>query len=261
MYSVSAGPAAHVFLSYAHGERADDERVHRFFDALCTEIRVLTGADRGAVVGFHDNGILRAGDDWPRELAAALATAHTLVALWSPRYFRSEFCRTEWAVFDARIRSGTPIGVRPSRAIPVVWVRTAVPAALSHVQYRDASFGAAYDRLGLRRLMREDERRYTRFVAALAERIVEVAAGPPLPALNGWDDLARRPAPSRPAGSWTPASCRSLRHSVRATGRARAVRSCPRCRTRCRGSAPSSVSTRSRTSMPVRSVSGRDHRG
>lgn len=178
----------YFFLSYAHGERDDKVRVQQFFNDLSTEIRVLTGEDGGTAVGFHDDGALRIGDDWPRELFDALCRAQTMIALFSPRYFRSEFCGKEWAVFSARVRRWEQHGgSRQSRLIPIFWVRrTRVPDVLEHLQHRDARFSDTYDREDLRELLREHARgrsgEYERFVSALALMITEVAAeGPPMP--------------------------------------------------------------------------------
>lgn len=171
----------YFFLSYAHGERDDKARVQQFFNDLSTEIRVLTGEDGGTAVGFHDDGALRIGDDWPRELFEALCRAQTMIALFSPRYFRSEFCGKEWAVFSARVRRWERRGgSRQARLIPIFWVRrTTVPDTLGHLQQSDARFGDTYEREDLRELLREHARgrsgEYERFVSALALMITEIA--------------------------------------------------------------------------------------
>ncbi|MFY1675190.1 TIR-like protein FxsC [Plantactinospora sp. WMMB334] len=164
----------YFFLSYAHGGRDDQARVQRFFADLSTEIAMLTGEDVGTQVGFHDGGALRLGDHWPRQLFEALCRAQTMIALFSPRYFRSDFCGREWAVFSARIRRWEqPAGPRQARLIPIFWVPTPVPDFLDHIQHHDPRLGAAYEREGLRELLREDGRDYDRFVLALARLVCE----------------------------------------------------------------------------------------
>ncbi|MFY1689861.1 TIR-like protein FxsC [Plantactinospora sp. WMMB782] len=176
----------YFFLSYAHGERDDKVRVQRFFANLSTEIRVLVGEDDRTVVGFHDDGALRVGDHWPRQLLEALCRTQTMIALFSPRYFRSEFCGREWAVFSERIRRREQAaGARRARLIPIFWVRTQVPDFLGHLQHHDPRLGAAYEREGLRELLRESGRDYERFVLALAQLITEtVREDPRLPELD-----------------------------------------------------------------------------
>ncbi|MBE1486964.1 TIR-like protein FxsC [Plantactinospora soyae] len=213
----------YFFLSYAHGEREDRARVQQFFNDLSTEIRVLTGEDGGTAVGFHDDGALRLGDDWPRELFNALCRAQTMIALFSPRYFRSEFCGKEWAVFSARVRRWEQHGGSgQARLIPIFWVRrTQVPDVIEHLQHRDARFSDTYDREDLRDLLREHARgrsgEYERFVSVLALMITEIAAeGHPMPESDLYPEFqsdlravgsAFHPSPDavRPAGSSAPA--------------------------------------------------------
>ncbi|MBF9128051.1 TIR domain-containing protein [Plantactinospora sp. S1510] len=208
----------YFFLSYAHGERDDRVRVQQFFNDLSTEIRVLTGEDGGTAVGFHDDGALRIGDDWPRELFEALCRAQTMIALFSPRYFRSEFCGKEWAVFSTRVRRWQQHGgSRQARLIPIFWVRrTRVPDVLGHLQHRDARFGDTYEREDLRELLREHARghsgEYERFVSALALMITEIVVeGTPMPESDPHSEFQSdlravgsafhpSPDPARPAG-------------------------------------------------------------
>ncbi|WP_422771802.1 TIR-like protein FxsC [Plantactinospora sp. WMMC1484] len=164
----------YFFLSYAHGGRDDQARVQRFFVDLSMEIGTLAGEDVGTPVGFHDGGALRLGDHWPRQLFEALCRAQTMIALFSPRYFRSDFCGREWAVFSERIRRWEQAaGPRQARLIPIFWVPTPVPDFLGHIQHHDPRLGPAYEREGLRELLRENGRDYDRFVLALARLVCE----------------------------------------------------------------------------------------
>lgn len=190
--TVEGALGLHFFLSYAHGEQADNDRVGRFFSDLSTEIRILTGDDRHEVVGFHDSRNLRAGDPWPRELVEALATASTFVALCSPRYIRSPQCGKEWAVFAERVDAyETATGKHAPSIIPVFWVWTEdVPAVVADIQHRDQSFGERYEAEGLRELMRMDQDRdYHRLVRGLAIRIRDVARTFELPRLDRRPDF------------------------------------------------------------------------
>jgi len=173
----------HFFLSYAHGDHRDDEWVARFSGDLATEIRALTGDDQDTDMGFLDNRNLHAGVLWPRALVDALSSAHTFIALCSPRYFRSRYCGQEWAVFADRLRAyRQETGRQAPSIIPVFWIVTDVPASLGDIQYRDKTFGARYEREGLRELMRLDIRPdYATFVRALAIRVHKVATAFPLP--------------------------------------------------------------------------------
>ena len=59
-------------------------------DALQTEVNVRI---------FFDNRIIEPGDDWPSELTRAVKGSKTLVAICSPSYFHSRWCRSEWQSF------------------------------------------------------------------------------------------------------------------------------------------------------------------
>src|SRR5215831_11319808 len=87
-----AGRMPYFFLSYARTPRQDpsdpsdpDRWVHKLYRDLCEHILNLTNAQPGSA-GFMDRET-RPGDEWPRELAQALATCRVFVPLYSPRYF------------------------------------------------------------------------------------------------------------------------------------------------------------------------------
>jgi hypothetical protein len=197
---------SYFFLSYAHGDQIDDDRVARFFADLSTEIRAFTGDDRDEVVGFHDFGNLRAGQTWPKELIDALCEAGTFVAFWSPRYFKSQFCGKEWTIFAERVdRLHQQTGIRPPSIIPVLWVPVTPPMGLGDLHHRDPLFSQAYQIHGLRELMRLDRwTEYKAFVGALARRIREVAVRYPLPVPSLRADYHAVPSAFHPRGTSDP---------------------------------------------------------
>lgn len=196
----------YFFLSYAHGDQADDERVERFSADLSTEIRARTGDDQDIIVGFHDFRNLRIGDTWPHELIEAMSTARTFVALCSPRYFRSLQCGREWTVFARRVHAYlAETGRRAPSIIPVFWIPTEVPPALGDIHQRDRSFGELYEAEGLRELMRLERRReYDSFVGALARRVQEVFRAYPLPVSDQRPDFHTVPSAFGPGDSGDP---------------------------------------------------------
>jgi hypothetical protein len=203
----------YFFLSYAHGE--DDDHVARLYLGLCAELRIQLGLPRDSPVGFRDNNSLRVGTAWQAELVEAISAARTFVALYSPRYFRSEVCGQELSVFAQRIAAyERTYGRRAPALIPLVWVASEVPAHLDEIQYGDFSFGDAYARNGARDLVRLTEYHDAclRFVTALALRIKEISAGYVLPPYDGPPTLAGVPnAFDRPteAAPFQPPSQRS----------------------------------------------------
>ena len=115
------------FLSYARTVKGPtgvgpDQHVRQFFHDLTENVGQLVY--RGAAVppGFMDQK-MRAGAKWPDELMHAVGTCKVLVALLSPRYLRSEWCRREWDAFaqcaaqpqEERASSWQPC------IVPVLW--------------------------------------------------------------------------------------------------------------------------------------------
>jgi TIR domain/Protein of unknown function (DUF1566) len=87
-----------IFCSYAHGDN-DQGWVDAFSAALSNAYRKLTG-ERPRV--FMDRESLMTADVWERKIAGALSRSQVLVAVISPSYVRSEWCRREWGAFAAR---------------------------------------------------------------------------------------------------------------------------------------------------------------
>jgi len=186
----------YFFMSYAHGE--DDPYVVQLFRDLCAEVRIQVGEDRHRPVGFQDSDNIRVGSVWPPELVDAVATARTFVPLYSPRYFRSEYCGKEWSLFAWRMAADEHrTGQRASVLIPLLWVSAVIPNHLADIQHGDPSFGAAYAAHGARELVRMRETKhhdaYLEFVTAVAVRIREAAAEHAIPPLTGRHDLRTIP--------------------------------------------------------------------
>jgi FxsC-like protein len=184
----------YFFLSYARG--GDDVYVRIFFNDLCTEVRNLAGLRPEEEVGFLDNHSIHPGESWPHSLVDALSRSRAFLPLCSPRYFCSEPCGREWAIFADRIRRHEELNhARPDALIPVRWQpvqrmpRVAVP-----IQYfAEPQPDPVQPGKGVRQLLRLSRNRddYLEFVTNLAERIVEVAdlhslaEGPPIAEFDG----------------------------------------------------------------------------
>ena len=184
------GSAPVFFLSYARHHRAPEDKsgtaedpdrwTLRFFDDLTFEVAELTTLPRHARPGFMDRE-LRVGQEWPRRISEALAACRVFVPLYTPRYFTSLSCASEWYLFQARqsaheLTSGT----RPEAIIPVLWLPmpdTDLPAAAQALQFDHHTLGEAYARLGFLQLIRlarfKDE--YQLAIHALAREVVRVA--------------------------------------------------------------------------------------
>jgi len=53
---------------------------------------------------FVDEESIETGDRWPDKLKEALKSSRCMVCVWSPEYFQSRWCVSEWKSFRARER-------------------------------------------------------------------------------------------------------------------------------------------------------------
>ena len=183
------GSAPVFFLSYARHHRAEDKTgtaedpdrwTLRFFDDLTFEVAELTTLPRDSRPGFMDREV-RVGQEWPRRISEALAACRVFLPLYTPRYFTSLSCASEWYLFQARQSAHElTCGTRPEAIIPVLWLPmpdAELPAAARALQFDHHALGEAYARLGFLQLIRlarfKDE--YQLAIHALAREIVRVA--------------------------------------------------------------------------------------
>jgi hypothetical protein len=87
-----------IFCSYAHLDN-DDGWIDEFASTLATTFRKLTGQQPEV---FVDRESLITSDIWEARIRTALQRSRVLLAVVSPSYIRSEWCRREWAEFAAR---------------------------------------------------------------------------------------------------------------------------------------------------------------
>src|SRR4051794_35942374 len=92
------GLAFDLFISYAHADDRGED--HRKVSALVEAIQ----ADYERVAGvplrvFFDVGEIRTMDDWEARILLGLRQSKMMVAVLSPAYFRSDYCRKEWETY------------------------------------------------------------------------------------------------------------------------------------------------------------------
>ncbi|MEM8949831.1 MAG: toll/interleukin-1 receptor domain-containing protein, partial [Pseudomonadota bacterium] len=132
-----------AFLSYAH--RDDDYHggaITRLREELSGAISVATGEDFSI---FQDRKDIAWGEHWPSKLEQGLEGGRFLIAILSPSFFRSDYCRKELSEF-LELERGTG---RNDLILPIYFVKTRLledPAkqdcdplakAISERQYRD----------------------------------------------------------------------------------------------------------------------------
>jgi FxsC-like protein len=173
----------YFFLSYARGD--DDSYVERFFEDLSAEVRVLAGLASGHDVGFFDKSSMEIGEEWPARLALELGRCRSFVALYSPRFFLSEACGKEWAIFRERVEAFEQDLNQPTSAlIPLIWAPvTDLPAAVRDIQYTMNDISAAYNEGGFRQFLRLRRHRdaYRKAIFRVATRIVTAYRSGTLP--------------------------------------------------------------------------------
>lgn len=114
-----------VFLSYRRGERllpggdisiaAEGRWVHQVFLDSFRE-SLVHAYPKASVITDKD---LIVGKEWDPQLRDWHRRSRCMVAVWSPMYFRSEYCRSEWRSMRARERL-LPGGVgKPSLVVPI----------------------------------------------------------------------------------------------------------------------------------------------
>jgi hypothetical protein len=133
------------FLSYARQDAktgvADpkpDPYFEAFIERLNQRVMQLTGRQ---TPGFVDGTSIQPGQEWPDDIAEALRTAETMVCLYSPAYFLSDYCGKEMQVLLDRRREyiDTYAGKKPANIIPVLWqpVPWRIPKSLPDIQYKN----------------------------------------------------------------------------------------------------------------------------
>ena len=90
-----------LFLSYAHAEGA---WVEAFRKAVCDEFQVRAGVP---VTVWHDSQNLRVGHKWASEIEEGIRNAAAFLAIVSPSYLNSPWCKQERAI--ALEKEGTAI--------------------------------------------------------------------------------------------------------------------------------------------------------
>jgi hypothetical protein len=131
LYQAQADDAAtavqyDVFISYAHQPAQNTAWVKQQVHAPLAAAR---HADGTPFKVFFDEGSIRGGRDWKREIDLAIAGSRVFLPVYSARYFDSPQCRDELAFAEQRRSSGLLV-VLPVTRIPM----NDVPAIYQKVQ-------------------------------------------------------------------------------------------------------------------------------
>ncbi|MEY4806681.1 MAG: hypothetical protein RLZZ206_1070 [Cyanobacteriota bacterium] len=174
------------FFSY---RRADfGAPMREFFTDLGEEVRKLRGLDKDVNPAFFDQESIETGDNWDAALQAALQQSRVLVPLYSPAYFKSEYCGKEWQSFQFRREAyAAKHGCdQPAVIRPVVWIpirlgdKFTLPDTVSQVvkrvQYTWGEEDSDVNRHGLEQMVRlrtVNSKLYWQFLRNFAEGICD----------------------------------------------------------------------------------------
>ncbi len=87
-----------LFVSYAHADNRGQHagRVTELVEHIQRQFRKIVGRELRV---FFDTNEIRTMQDWYGRIQAGLVQSRMMVAVLSPAYFASEFCRHEWAEY------------------------------------------------------------------------------------------------------------------------------------------------------------------
>jgi head-tail adaptor len=114
-----------LFLSYCH---EDTQAAKRILDSIQSM--------RPATRIFSDRTSLRTGSSWLMQIAESLDTSRRVVALYTPNYWKSNYCKDE---FTAAITRQNDTGDRI--LFPVYFRNAQLPYLFQHLQYLDCREG------------------------------------------------------------------------------------------------------------------------
>jgi FxsC-like protein len=194
------------FFSYSRRDYENaDVYLAAFLEDLTKEIKVRRVTSKGEEVAFFDQHKLTRGDDWKQSLLDALQAARTMVCLYSPNYFASEYCGKEWQVmhmrreqyFNAQRAAGNLDAKLPRIIKPIPWIlpyshdfeKMSEPVA--DAQYNFGSLTSLINTKGLLHVVKrrdsgaEFKKEYLDFVEELAIEILNDADAYPVDKLAG----------------------------------------------------------------------------
>lgn len=179
----------YFFFSYAHTPSLPDDKgdpdawILKLYNDLRREVLHITSVSPDNL-GFIDRN-MGAGRKWSPEIAKALATCRVFVALYSPRYFASEYCGKEWAVFARRLADHqVKRGESVPAIVPVLWTEGAdqnMPQVAQALQIDRLNSHAYWSTGGFYYIIKRRKYRdaYRGAVSRLAKIIKQVAEGTP----------------------------------------------------------------------------------
>jgi hypothetical protein len=128
-----------VFVSYRHKQPVMDWVKNHFYPLLEQRLPDELPVEYKTKI-FVDLDEIETGSDWPAKLRQALKGSRCILPVWSPEYFRSDWCMAEWMTMLERQRLlGLGTEQQPDGLIyPVVFADGEhFPPEARRAQYKD----------------------------------------------------------------------------------------------------------------------------
>jgi FxsC-like protein len=206
------------FFSYAHADQ--NVFLKKFYDDLAEKVRGRTGA-LIPESGFIDRDGIEHGAKWNTTLEEALQSCRVFVPIYSPSYFRSEYCGKEFKIFLDRLKAAQKSSASTKLApliLPVLLnpesnIRSHLPAHISEFQYTHGIYPEEYLKEGILQLVQHAANtnskyynQYLSFLGNFADTVVNAAEAHPLPAVQSLTKLSEVASIFSPATRIAPAA-------------------------------------------------------
>jgi hypothetical protein len=158
------------FLSYSRSLLVDKKLVDEFMADLQRELQAQH--HRMPDSGYRDLRDIEIGSEFQQEIADVLDSCTAVVALLSPEFTTSVWCRKECEFARGR----------KARVLPLYWsgrnMEAVIPAWLRDLQYDTVGFGPEYHKQGLRRLCQDSDQDYRNCIRTVAARLDQLDSRP-----------------------------------------------------------------------------------
>ncbi|MEU9915889.1 toll/interleukin-1 receptor domain-containing protein [Streptomyces sp. NPDC051001] len=169
----------HFFFTSYSELPAKRSYVERFHLDVKEEVEGRLGL-RTACDAFLDRLSMKSNDEWRYRIQEGACLTRTMLVLYSPRYFNSDWCAREWTAFTERVRRHREVhGGDGEHRVGVVWRRgpADLPEVVGNGQFLTGDHGSMYEEHGLFHLVPEKDeapsQEYKDFVRKVGKKLAD----------------------------------------------------------------------------------------